>query len=445
MLSFLESMREEPGLTERDVLLAVTSLSFDIAGLELYLPLLVGARIELVSREVASDGARLRAVLEESGATVLQATPSTWRMLIDAGWQGGSALKVLCGGEALPERLASDLQERSSSVWNLYGPTETTVWSALWRVAGPGVRIGRPIANTRAVLLDGHGKPVPLGVPGELYLGGQGVARGYHARPDLTAERFVPSPYDELGGRFYRTGDLARFRWDGTLEYLGRTDYQVKVRGFRIELGEVETALESHPAVARAVVMAREERLVAYLVARESAPSITELRSWLGSQLPDYMVPSAWVVLESLPLTPNGKVDRKALPAPEGGRQVRAPFVAPRGALEELISGIWSEVLGIERVGVHDNFFELGGHSLLATQAVSRLGEALEIEVPLRRMFEVPTVARLAEVLLLDSSHDLEQAARLVLDLFQLSDGEVEALLADKLDAGPAGPFEGVS
>ncbi|MEA2692142.1 MAG: hypothetical protein QOJ16_1529, partial [Acidobacteriota bacterium] len=231
----------------------------------------------------------------------------------------------------------------------------------------------------------------------------------------------------------------------GTLEYLGRTDHQVKVRGFRIELSEMETALESHPAVARAVVMAREERLVAYLVARESAPSITELRSWLGSRLPDYMVPSAWVVLESLPLTPNGKVDRKALPAPEGGRQVRAPFVAPRGALEELISGIWSEVLGIERVGVHDNFFELGGHSLLATQAVSRLGEALEIEVPLRRMFEVPTVARLAEALLLDSSHDLEQAARLVLDLFQLSDGEVEALLADKLDAGPAGPFEGVS
>ena len=449
LLSFLESMREEPGLGEGDVLLAVTSLSFDIAGLELYLPLLVGARIELVSREVASDGARLRSVLEESDATALQATPSTWRMLIDAGWQGGADLKVLCGGEALPERLASDLQARSSSVWNLYGPTETTVWSALWRVAGPGVRIGRPIANTRAVLLDGHGRPVPLGVPGELCLGGQGVARGYHERPDLTAERFVPSPYGELdgepGGRLYRTGDLAHFRGDGTLEYLGRTDHQVKVRGFRIELGEVETALEAHPEVARAVVMAREDRLVAYLVARESTPSITELRSWLGSQLPDYMVPSAWVVLESLPLTPNGKVDRKALPAPEGGRQVAAPFVAPRGAVEELISGIWSEVLGVERVGMHDNFFELGGHSLLATQAVSRLGEALEIEVPLRRMFEAPTVARLAEVLLLDSSNDLEQAARLVLDLFQLSDGEVEALLADKLDAGPAGQFEEVS
>jgi amino acid adenylation domain-containing protein len=454
LVNFLASMAERPGLGSGDVLLAVTSLSFDIAALELYLPLLTGARVDLAGRETAADGARLLARLRDSGATVLQATPATWRMLVEAGWTGTPEVRVLCGGEALPERLAAELRARSGEVWNLYGPTETTVWSAVSRVEEGGVVLGRPIANTRIALLDPRLEPVPFGVPGELCIGGDGLARGYRNRPDLTAERFVPSPFAALdglpGSRLYRTGDLARRRADGGIEFLGRLDHQVKVRGFRIELGEIEAALEAHPGVERAVVTARGEEgarsLVAYLVARggdAAALSVTDLRERLGRSLPEPMIPSGWVLLDALPLTPNGKIDRRALPAPEGGApSLRAAYAAPRTALEEMLVGIWSEVLGAGRVGIHDNFFALGGQSLLAMQVVSRLGEALEIEVPLRRLFEAPTVAGLAAALLRDSSspEELERAAELVLDLLRLPEDEVEVLLLRH--AGAAGGVE---
>jgi amino acid adenylation domain-containing protein len=452
LVNFLASMAERPGLGGGDVLLAVTSLSFDIAALELYLPLLVGARLDIARRETAADGARLLARLRETGATALQATPSTWRMLVDAGWTGEPALKVLCGGEALPAKLADELRARSAAVWNLYGPTETTVWSAVSHVEEGAVVLGRPIANTRIVLLDPRLAPVPLGVPGELCIGGEGLARGYRNRPALTAERFIPDPCSEPGGasgsRLYRTGDLARRRPDGELEFLGRLDHQVKIRGFRIELGEIEAALETHPQVESAVVTARGEesarKLVAYLVARGGVGtplSATDLREYLGHRLPDPMIPSAWVLLDALPLTPNGKVDRRALPVPEGSiPSLRPAYVAPRTALEEMLAGIWSEVLGMERVGVQDNFFTLGGQSLLATQVVSRLGEALEIEVPLRRLFEAPTVAGLAAGLLRDSASpdELNRAAELVLDLLRLPEDEVEILLAQHAGGGGA-------
>ncbi|HEX6903706.1 MAG TPA: non-ribosomal peptide synthase/polyketide synthase [Thermoanaerobaculia bacterium] len=448
LVNFLYSMSEAPGLEAEDPLLAVTSLSFDIAGLELFLPLIQGARIELASRETAADGPRLLALLRESGATVLQATPVTWQMLVEAGWSGGDGLKVLCGGEALPERLAAELCRRSDSVWNLYGPTETTIWSAARRVrAEERVVVGPPIANTGLYVLDARLRPAPSGVPGELWIGGLGLARGYHDRPDLTAERFLPDPFAERpGGRMYRTGDLVRFRPDGALEFLGRADHQVKVRGFRIELGEIEAALEANPAIERAVVMARGEegarRLVAWLVPREkgtpSALSVADLREGLARTLPDYMVPSAWMVLDALPLTPNGKVDRRALPSPEGGRPEAAAYVPPGNAVEELLAGIWAEALGLERVGALDNFFVLGGHSLLATQVVSRAAEALEMEVPLRRLFEAPTVAGMAAGLLRQapSREDLERSARLVLDLLQLSEEEVDSLLLGQDGAG---------
>ncbi|HEX4494597.1 MAG TPA: amino acid adenylation domain-containing protein [Thermoanaerobaculia bacterium] len=450
LVNFLASMSVRPGLGAGDVLLAVTSLSFDIAALELYLPLLVGARLDLARRETAADGARLLARLRETGATVLQATPSTWRLLVDAGWTGEPEVRVLCGGEALPAKLADELRARSAAVWNLYGPTETTVWSAVSRVEESGVVLGRPIANTRIVLLDPSLAPAPLGVPGELCIGGDGLARGYRSRPDLTAERFIPNPCADLdglpGSRLYRTGDLARRRPDGEIEFLGRLDHQVKIRGFRIELGEVESALEAHPQVESAVVTALGEesdrRLVAYLVARGgvgTALSATDLREHLGQRLPDPMIPSAWVLLEALPLTPNGKVDRRALPAPEGFVPgLRAAYVAPRTALEEMLAGIWSEVLRVERIGVQDNFFTLGGQSLLATQVVSRLGEALEIEVPLRRLFEAPTVAGLAAGLLRDSAspEELERSAELVLDLLRLPEDEVEILLTQHAGTG---------
>jgi amino acid adenylation domain-containing protein len=407
VVNFLESMRQQPGLREHDVLLAVTTLSFDIAALEVFLPLIVGARVVLASRAVATDGRQLLQTLADSQATVMQATPATWRLLLEAGWAGSPQLTVLCGGEALPRELAQPLLARAAAVWNLYGPTETTIWSAVAQVApgdGP-VPIGRPIANTQVYLLDPHLQPVPIGVPGELYIGGHGVARGYLNRPELTAERFIVDPFrDEPQARLYKTGDLARYRPDGTLEFLGRLDQQVKLRGFRIELGEIEAVLTQHTAVRESVVLAREDApgargLVAYIVPRQAPPPTTrELRSFLQAKLPNYMVPSTFVMLAALPLTPNGKVDRRALPVPDQERPLlEEAFVAPRTPVEEALAGIWADVLGLTQVGIHDHFLELGGHSLLATQVIARLREAFQVELPLRSLFEAPTVADQAE------------------------------------------------
>ncbi|HVS00913.1 MAG TPA: amino acid adenylation domain-containing protein, partial [Thermoanaerobaculia bacterium] len=392
VVNYLSTMAVRPGLTAGDVMMAVTTLSFDIAVTELLLPLTVGARIELVSRETAGDPALLAAALET--ATCMQATPATWTMLVESGWQPKPGLKALCGGEALPRALADKLLSKVDELWNVYGPTETTVWSACHRLTpGEGqVPLGLPLGNTTLHLLGRWGELVPVNAAGELLIGGEGLARGYHGRPDLTAERFVPGAG---GSRLYRTGDLARRLPDGTLEYLGRIDFQVKVRGFRIELGEVEAVLGSHPEVRESVVVARDGRLVAYVVARGEAQ---DLREHLRDRLPEYMVPSAFVFLEAFPLTPSGKVDRKALPAPEISRGSDGEYAAPSNPTEELLAGIWAEVLGLDRVGVRDSFFSLGGHSLLATRVVSRIRETFGVEVPLRRLFEAPTVAGLARV-----------------------------------------------
>ncbi|MFP5286435.1 MAG: amino acid adenylation domain-containing protein, partial [Thermoanaerobaculia bacterium] len=356
LVNFLASMAEEPGLRETEVLLAVTTLSFDIAALELILPLTVGGRVAIAGREEAADGARLLERL--SGASVLQATPATWRMLLDAGWTGSPDLRAFCGGEALPAALAARLLPRVAELWNLYGPTETTVWSAVRRV-GPGedepasVAIGRPVANTRLHLLGRDGSPVPLEAAGELWIGGAGLARGYRGLPALTADRFRPDPFGEPGARLYRTGDLARRLPDGRIEFLGRLDHQVKIRGFRIELGEIEAALARHPAVAQAAVLARPDggsdpRLVGYLVPRPGeAPKPEELRAFLRGRLPEPMLPTAFVTLEVFPLTPSGKLDRKALPAPEAAA---APgrSTAPGNPLEEMVANAWEEVLELE-------------------------------------------------------------------------------------------------
>ena len=379
VVNFLASMRREPGLGPDDRLCAVTTLSFDIAVLELLVPLAVGAEIVLASRDQAIDGHALRALVERERVTAMQATPATWRMLIEAGWRGGPGFKALCGGEALPEELAEALLTRCGALWNMYGPTETTVWSTCGKVeAGQGgVSIGTPIDNTQVWILDDRGAPVPIGVPGEIYIGGAGVALGYHARPELTAERFVPDPFHP-GGRLYRTGDLGRWRPDGRLQHLGRTDFQVKVRGYRIELGEIEVALASHPAIAQAAVVAGpgpggEQRLVAYVVARGAVEPAT-LREHLRTALPDYMVPAVFVTLAALPLTPNGKLDRKALPAPDASAApAPASFTAPRTPSEQLVAAVWRELLGVERIAVLDNFLDLGGHSLLIMQAIAKL------------------------------------------------------------------------
>ncbi|MET0399319.1 MAG: non-ribosomal peptide synthase/polyketide synthase [Longimicrobiaceae bacterium] len=404
VVNFLESMRAAPGLAAGDTLLAVTTLAFDIAALELLLPLTTGARVAIASRATASDGTRLGAEIAASGATVVQATPATWRMLLEAGWEGSPGLKVLCGGEALPRELADRLAARCGELWNLYGPTETTIWSTIRRVEpGEGaVPIGTPIANTRAYLLDGGLEPVPAGLAGELYLGGEGVARGYLGRAGLTAETFVPDAFGGgPGARMYRTGDRARWRADGTLEYLGRADHQVKLRGFRIELGEVEAALRAQDAVAEAVAVVLErapgdQLLVGYVVAEGgAAPTPAELRAGLRERLPEHMVPGAFVVLDRLPLTANGKLDRRALPAPEragGGREGGAPATPT----ERAVAAIWEEVLGVSDVGVGDNVFDLGGHSLLLVQVHSRLQARFGGRVELIELFEHRTLGALA-------------------------------------------------
>ncbi|GHO51755.1 hypothetical protein KSB_02300 [Ktedonobacter robiniae] len=370
LVNFLCSMREEPGLNAQDRLLAVTTLSFDIAGLEFYLPLLVGARLVIASRDDSTSGTALATLLEREQISVMQATPITWHMLLAAGWKGNPALKALCGGEALSLELARQLLTRVGTLYNMYGPTETTIWSTLNKIeAGDqSISVGRPIANTSIYILDTYGQPVPAGIPGELYIGGDSLARGYLHRPELTAERFPVCHIQDEKIRLYRTGDLARYRVDGTLELIGRVDHQVKLRGYRIELGEIESVLARHPAVQQAVTIVREDepgnqRLVAYILPHTETPLDTsELRRLAQAHLPAYMVPSVFVILEKLPQTPNGKVDRRALPVPESNvQEFIESYVAPRTTLEQQIAAIWSEVLGVERVGIHDSFFSLGG------------------------------------------------------------------------------------
>ncbi len=404
VVNFLKSMATEPGITSKDTLLSVTTLSFDISILELFLPLTVGAKVLLVSQEVATDGAQLHQVMTEGSPTVMQATPATWRMLIAAGWKGNPHLRIFCGGEALSPELAEELLSRGNEVWNLYGPTETTIWSARWKVESrEKVLIGRPIANTEIYLLDKHLQPVPIGVAGELHIGGSGLARGYLKRPELTEEKFIAHPYSvNPADRLYKTGDLARHLPDGNIECLGRSDFQVKIRGFRIELGEIESALGKIPAVREAVVIAsedahKENRLIAYFVANnEHTVTISEFREQLQATLPHYMIPTTFVPLDTLPLTPNGKVDRKSLPDPDAGVQLIEEFAAPRNATEKTLAKIWEEVLQIDQVGIDDNFFELGGHSLLATRLAQIIQSKLSVDIAAKNIFEQQTIRELA-------------------------------------------------
>lgn len=410
VVNFLCSMRRNPGMTAHDVLVAVTTLSFDIAGLEIYLPLLVGGKLVVASRDVTMDGRLLIQLLRHSGATIMQATPTTWRVLLESGWEGDSKLKVLVGGEALPADLARQLSRCCSSVWNMYGPTETTIWSSVYKVEGDEAKlvpIGRPIANTTFYILDENRQPVPDGAEGELYIGGDGLARGYFEREALTAEKFIHDPFSSVpAARMYRTGDLARYKQDGNVEFLGRIDHQVKVRGFRIELGEIEAVLEQFPGLNQAVVIAREDtpgdkRLVAYVV--PSAPNSVKsaaLREHAQQQLPDYMVPSAFVHMSRLPLTPNGKVDRKSLPAPSTvDFETASDYVAPRDETERKLALLWEDVLGISPVSVTASFFDLGGRSVLAARLFTKILRAFGEELPLSTLFQSPTVESLAKEL----------------------------------------------
>jgi amino acid adenylation domain-containing protein len=401
LTNFLWSMKDWLKPQAGQASLAATTISFDIAGLEIWLPLLVGAHIVMVDHQTAANGQELASVVKQHDIRMAQATPVTWRLLLSSSWPGKPDLLAICGGEALPRELASQLRPLVGCLWNLYGPTESTIWSTgtLVDEADQLIAIGRPIANTQCYILDQQQQPVPIGVVGELYIAGDGLANGYLNRPQLTETKFLPNPFIS-GQRMYRTGDLARYRRDGRIECLGRTDHQVKLRGYLIELAEIESILDSHPGIRQSVVVKREDRaedtrLVAYFVPDgETVPDRAELRALLKRSLPDYMIPSDYVPLDSLPTTPNGKVDRLALPDAKGMNPLSNPgYVPPRNEFERLVCEVWAQVLGVERVGIRDNFFELGGHSLLALRLMLRLQKVIPGEtLPLRAILEASTV-----------------------------------------------------
>ena len=415
LTNFLSAMRDWLGLTEADRVLALTTISFDIAGLEFWLPLLVGAQIVVASREAAADPTAVQALIARHDITFLQATPVTWRMLLDTGWPGKQNLQAVCGGEAMPQHLAAALAPAVLRLWNLYGPTETTIWSTGYLVQdgrGP-VLIGRPLPNTRCYILDAALQPVPVGVVGELCIGGDGLARGYLNRPELTAEKFAPDPFSTApGARMYRTGDLARFQADGQIECLGRTDHQVKVRGFRIEPGEIEARLAECEGIAQSVVVARDDgastnRLVAYVVPKPGASVVlSHVREWLRTALPEYMVPACVVVLDALPLTANGKTDRAALPSPVEERLINTDaYRAPGNLVEFALAAIWADVLNVDRVGIDDSFFDLGGDSLLSVALLSRVLARFPATPPsLAGLLQAPTVAQFAKIVSQDGA-----------------------------------------
>jgi amino acid adenylation domain-containing protein len=403
-------MQEEYGLTDKDRVLQKTPYSFDVSVWEFFWPLLTGARLVIARPEGHRDSPYLVKLICDSGITTLHFVPSMLRLFLEE--EGLEALtslrRVFCSGEALPHELQERFFARLPDVelHNLYGPTEAAVDVTYWACRRGDERltvpIGRPVANTQIYVLDNRMEPVPVGVAGELYIGGVQVGRGYAGRDDLTAERFVPDPFSSTSGaRLYKTGDLARYLPDGAIEYLGRIDHQVKMRGQRIELGEIEATLDQYADVAQSVVTMREDKpgdqhLVAYVVPRRADLSAKELKEHLSKQLPSYMVPSVFVFLEVLPLTSSGKIDRKRLPAPEQSDIQQVTYVAPRTQTEKVLAGIWAEVLGLEQVGIEDNFFDLGGHSLLAMRMVSRVLQEFSVELPLRELFAAPTIAGLS-------------------------------------------------
>jgi amino acid adenylation domain-containing protein len=410
----LQWMQDQYRLGDADRVLQKTPYSFDVSVWEFFWTLMSGARLIVARPEGHKDPSYLRELIEETGVTTLHFVPSMLQSFLGQHRSGEcpSVRHVVCSGEELSAALQRKCFEclPQAALSNLYGPTEAavdvTVWECSAEDQGARVPIGRPISNIQMYLLDRHGQPVPIGVAGEIYIGGVGVARGYLNRPELTGERFVKDPFSaDPQGRMYKTGDLGRWRADGTIEYLGRNDHQVKIHGFRIELGEIEAQLARHALVKEAVVLAREDapgerRLVAYVIAAdaETPPSVESLRTHLKTVLPEHMVPSAFVMLEHLPLTSNGKLDRRALPTPELGAYVSRQYEAPQGEVEEILVGIWQSLLGIERVGRHDNFFELGGHSLSAIRLVTRIAERFSVRLSVAAVFNQPTIRQMAVV-----------------------------------------------
>jgi amino acid adenylation domain-containing protein len=407
VINLIVSIRETLEVSALDTLLSITTIAFDIAMLEIFLPLSCGARIVIAERAVVSDGAALADLIKYCGATVLQGTPTTFRMLLDSGWVGSPGLTILCGGEQWSRDLADQLLPRCRSLWNMYGPTETTIWSSATRIErGQPIVIGPPIRNTSFYVLDAALKLVPIGVGGELHIGGEGVARGYLRREELTENRFVRDPFSAIkSARMYRTGDRVRRLKDGTIEFLGRLDSQVKIRGHRVELGEIEARLSHHPGIEHCVVVVRNDStsagvILAYFVKKFGVEiSDKELREYLADTLPPYMIPSIFVPMDSFPLTLNGKIDRKALPQPKLliGDQKDASH-RPNTATEKALAGIWSNALGVQGLSTRDNFYGLGGHSLLVVRVVSEINQKMNVQLDVPTFFQNQTIEKLARV-----------------------------------------------
>ena len=453
LLNYLHSIQEKLNLPAKASFATVSTFAADLGNTAIFPALCFGGCLHIISQERATDPEALREYFCRNPINCLKIVPSHLAALLNSS-QPKSILpgkRLILGGESANWSLIKRLRNLAPtcSVFNHYGPTETTVGVLTYQVEFDKigcdfdtVPLGLPIANTQIYILDSYLQPVPIGVAGELYIGGDNLARGYLNRPELTAEKFIPNPFDtQAKTRLYKTGDLARYLPDGNIEFIGRIDDQVKIRGFRIELGEIEAVLGQHPDIAQAVVVAPEDemaqkRLVAYLISEQKqAPTHKEIRNFLTSKLPEYMVPSAFVILKSFPLTSNGKVDRRALPAPDEMRpELTENFVAPRTNIEEVLAAIWAEVLKIEKVGIYDNFFELGGHSLLATQVISRVRQAFQVELPLHRLFESATVADFAVAIAQKQVEqtDSEMLAQVLADLDQLSEAQIQEILAQQ-------------
>ncbi|MEO8414896.1 MAG: amino acid adenylation domain-containing protein [Ginsengibacter sp.] len=403
LVNVLWSMRNKPGMNEDTVILALASISFDPSTLELFLPLMVGAKVVVASEEMTTNPLLIGETINRNQVNILQATPATWQLLLDAGWEGKPELKALCGGEVLTRQMADRLLERVGSLWNVYGPTETTVWSTFCQIqkGDTPITIGQPIGNVQIYILDRYLQVVPVGVVGELHIAGEGLARGYLNNPHLTREKYIPNIFSsEPGVRLYKTGDMARYLSDHNMEILGRMDDQVKVQGHRMELGEITAVLRQHPSVNDGIVITRTEisgdkRLVAYFVPKHDPPADTsELREFFGRKLPDFMIPAFFVSMHNLPLTPNGKIDRKSLPVPGDVRQLSG-YVAPRNKEEQIMAKIWQNVLDVEQVGIHDNFFDLGGASIQSIQIVVK-ANMYGYKISVENIFEYQTIALLA-------------------------------------------------
>ncbi|MBL4743521.1 MAG: amino acid adenylation domain-containing protein, partial [Cycloclasticus sp.] len=410
LTTFLKAMANCPGMDSNDTILSVTTVSFDIAALELFLPLIVGATVRIAPYEATVSGDKLRALIEAKGVTMFQATPASYKLLVSSGWQGDSKLKLLCGGEAMPYELSKSLLNRCGSLWNMYGPTETTIWSSVYQVLASDneISIGKPIDGTQMFVLNDSMQPVPIGVPGELYIAGDGVAGGYYKNKSLTKEKFVCNKFSLVPDYpMYKTGDLVRFRSDMNLQYLGRTDFQVKIRGFRVEIGEIEVISATHDLVKECVVNAwKDERdeqiLVAYIVPIKSDEALDglDLRDFLKGKLPDYMIPAFFIKLDGFPLTQNGKVDRKSLPLPTESEKIttQLEYVEPKNDFELCLSVAWQQVLKLPQVGVTDNFFDLGGDSLMTVMLIHEMELASGIKFDMGDVFSSPTIKQLVEL-----------------------------------------------